>query len=626
MENKSYNSFYTSENDLSTRSLNVLKKLGGTEQMLLHYKTFNSFQNIEKSGVLVNKELSSYCQYLLHIANQIENKAIEKISNEEYDLILHVYYNEGKFLNYPTKNIISKIEHLARFNESIEHRRQFLKKYFLEDFNFKEIEGLGRKGIRDLEDFRKVVLNYKSLYINYKPKEELVSNSIIDALYSFFEMKYPKHELNTFVDGEFYNFQRILIIRLSFSFNRTQSKIYWQYYFEHKHISLSELANNLSCSRELARIYIRSFENKILSDLCASIKFNLGENYYDIPKIDSSIFLNFDNFEAFEFDGKKYTPNLEFTRLVYGCLFGDNYIIFDQLIKEAILLNKSFELKGQNLFISRSFVNDYNIKGLLNFLNEEIYNFETAEFDYNLEILIGRFFIENNIEIKKSLILSIQEKLILKVKKDDWDLSLLVSKKHKKQEYKNKIINITFDYLKLCDTAQKTKSIIENLARNQILIDKLDILRLLNGQTSTFIRFGNGLWGLTEWQVEMNLKGSLREIVEDILEAKDVPVHISEILATINKIRPITSHSLNSNLRANEHNTFKFFNCAYIGLNSKKYDDYWHQIPRFNPHHLIQARSKNYKFKPLIDIIDFICEKYGYPKEHVKYILTDKLK
>lgn len=623
---KSYNPFYTSENDLSTRSLNVIDKLGGVEQMLQHYKTFNSFQNIEKSGALVNKELSSYCQYLLHKEKQLKPEDLELIPNEEFELIIHVYINESKFLNNRTKNVLAKIEHLDRFNESFENKIKFIKKYFLEKFNFKEIGGVGSKGIRDLEDFREVVLNYKSLYENTKHKEQVIPNTILDNLYQFFEMKYPKNELASLVDEDSYNFHRVLIILFSFSFNKTQSKIYWQYYFVQGPISFTQIAKNMVCSKELVRSYIKNFESKILNELCSSIKFKLGVNYYDIPRVDSSTFIGLSNFESFNFYGKIYTPNLEFTSLVYQCLLGEDYISFNQLIEETVVLNKSFELKEQNLFIAKTFIKNYHINELLNFLNEEIYNFEITEFEYDLEMLISRFYIENKIEIRKTIIISIHEELIQKVKKDDWDLSSTVIKKQKKQEYYNKVINLTFDFLKMCDSAQKTKSLVENLAQNQIIIDKIELLRFLNGQTSTFMRFGNGLWGLTEWQVELNLKGSIREIVEDILEVKDIPVHISELLETINKVRPITRHSLDTNLRADEHNAFKFFNCAYIGLNKKNYDDYWYQIPKFSSLHIIKGSIRKQNFKTLFDEIDFISKKFGYPKQHLEFIFSEKLK
>lgn len=629
MKNKNYNPFYTNENDLSTRSLQVMERLGGTEQMLQHYKTFKTFLNIKKAGVLVNKELSFYCQYLLEMEKQLIPEVMEQISMEDFEKLLYGYQLEKQFLPIKVKNILTKTEYLADFNDSMEDKLEFFRKYFLKSLNFKVIRGVGSKTIIDLKNFTQVVLNYKNLDDNFFNNTNLnvaePPKSLTDHLNLLFNDNYSPQELASFVNGESYKFQRVLILLLNTSFNETQTNIYWYYYFEKEHFTYTGLANKLFFSKELVRVYIKNFEDKILNKLCAKIKNRLGDNYSDIPPFDNSHFLNLDNFENFEFDGKVYTPNFKLMKLVYTCFLGDDYIHFEQLIKESVEYNKSFDLKEQNLFLTKIFVETYKIQGLLNYLNKEIFNFEITESDYDLAQLVYQFFTKNSIEINNSIITSICEELILKVKKVEWDFYAVGAKNQRKKKYRKMIIDYTYNYLKECNSVQKTRPILENLAKNKMIVDRFELMNILCREKSKFIKFGLGVWGLTDWQIGLDLKGSIRQIVVAMLQANELPIHISEIHETINKIRPISFHSLDTNLRADIHDTFKFFNCSYIGLSKKKYDKYWKKIPRFYSLKAIKNRIKNQNFETLADEIDFIIKKFGYPKKHLEYKFAEKL-
>ena len=105
-----------------------------------------------------------------------------------------------------------------------------------------------------------------------------------------------------------------------------------------------------------------------------------------------------------------------------------------------------------------------------------------------------------------------------------------------------------------------------------------------------------------------------------------MPIHISDLIAIIEKMRPISLLSLNSNLRASESKMFKFFNCSFIGLTAKKYEQYWYDIPRFRPAYLRKEQILLGSRANDIDLVERMHSIYGYPKIHVEYVLSTRAK
>lgn len=88
----------------------------------------------------------------------------------------------------------------------------------------------------------------------------------------------------------------------------------------------------------------------------------------------------------------------------------------------------------------------------------------------------------------------------------------------------------------------------------------------------------------------------MRETIEQKLYESEVPLHISEIHEYVNSLRPISEHSLRSNMRMEEDKIFTFFNCSFIGLSAKIYDEYWYQIPKVKAAHIRSMYYANQKF------------------------------
>jgi hypothetical protein len=262
------------------------------------------------------------------------------------------------------------------------------------------------------------------------------------------------------------------------------------------------------------------------------------------------------------------------------------------------------------------------LNGLLNFLETEIHEFESVLFDYNLKILIRRYYQEKELRIDESTN-EILFSLISRIKREVIKVDQKRVERNLKKQQNEYVRQMIEDYLRRENQAKRTYHIIELLKSNYIEIETYKLLSQMNKWTQTFSRVGNGLWGLTEWLESKNTKGSIREIVEKLLAQHNNPLHISEIISFLKEFRPITEHSLLSNIKVSENIHFQLFNCSFIGLRNKDYDNYWFKIPRFKASDLrsiLKNNKLNYE-----EQINALINK-GYPRIHCEYILQKRYK
>ncbi len=87
------------------------------------------------------------------------------------------------------------------------------------------------------------------------------------------------------------------------------------------------------------------------------------------------------------------------------------------------------------------------------------------------------------------------------------------------------------------------------------------------GRTSTY--------GLRQWEAERPVKGgTIRDLVEDLLNRREGPIHLSDALDEVLKYRPSTNlNSMRQNLKLEESGRFQFMKDGYIGLAGKVYED-----------------------------------------------------
>jgi hypothetical protein len=90
------------------------------------------------------------------------------------------------------------------------------------------------------------------------------------------------------------------------------------------------------------------------------------------------------------------------------------------------------------------------------------------------------------------------------------------------------------------------------------------------GRTSTY--------GLRRWEEERpHLKGgTIRDLVEDLLEHSTVPIHVEDLIEHIQKYRPTTNLvSVKQNLQLETNGRFTFYPGGFVGLGGRVYE----QVP-----------------------------------------------
>lgn len=622
---KIYPYLYTKEDDLSTRSLNIIKDLGGISSLLVYYKIHGSFLNIRKSGARTNIELTSLCEYL--ISHKHSNSIAENPSASGEDspleinleLIHSLYLLEKDLLAFRTRNVLSSLEEMNNYFSGQEQKKLFFEKYFLANYDFNQLAKVGRNSIRELTQLTRVIRFYILNESNSKLRETL----LFKQLSQLFNNKYNSKDIQTLMDGDKYNFLKCLCVLInSVRIDQKKNQILKYYLFDNNAYPIKELANKIECSYELIRITINFIHNEFILNQINLLRTSINAEAYDLSNYDENFYVDIPNIKHFEFYGLPVTPNAIFSKIYYRLILKDRFVLIDEILSEVTTEIKAFNFAQCNVFIKHGFVSKTHLVQLLQFLNTEIYNFESVGFDYDLKILITRFYKENALDDLSRVEIDTLHRIILRIKESELLIDKMNLKRIEKKERINHILEIAEKLIKEIGTPLKTQALLTAINAAGLNIDTPQLLHKLGKNKSTFVRLGNSLWGLKGYHQIQELSGSLREIVEDILLKRDTPIHISELVSIMEKMRPISLKSLNTNLRASDTKMFKFFNCSFIGLSTKKYDQYWYDIPRFKPAFLkkeqkLLSRGGNYN-----NLIERMYEIYGYPKIHLKYLLS----
>lgn len=622
---------YTNENDLSTRSLNIVKDLGGIPALLVHYQKYGSFLNIRKSGVFTNNELISFCEYLCDhelTTSSVSNDSPEIIefpSNINVDLLSSLYLHQKDLLTTRTRNVLDTLENKYDYSIGQEQKILFFKKHFLTNFDFKELSNVGANSAKELTQFTETLRAY--ILDTGSASQDLHKSLTVKQLSKLFDFHYKPDLIESIVSGDQYHFQKTLCILLNtVPLTNKKREILKYLLFDATSYSAKELAKLIGCSYELVRVHADFLNDNFIPAKINLIRSSISSDPYDLPYYEGKLYIEIPNIDHFEFDGQLITPNPTLSKLAFRVVFKDKLILVDDILKELLIEINSFDVTQANIFVSPEFVKKSHISQLLKFLNNEIYNFEIVSFEYDLKILIIRFYRENDLTVLRREEIDILYKIILSIKKKEFLIEKMDLKRIAKKERTNHILKIAEELLKEANAPLKTQVLLKTINNNGIEIDVHQLLHKLGKNKNTFVRLGNSLWGLKERDQIEELRGSLREIVEDILLKREIPIHISELIAIIEKMRPISLLSLNSNLRASESKMFKFFNCSFIGLSAKKYEQFWYDIPRFTPAYLRKEQILLRSRANDIDLVERMHSRYGYPKMHVEYVLSNKAK
>ena len=384
---------YTRKEQLDRRSLNIIDEMGGLENLLQYYYMNHSFLKIGKVGFSTNNQLCSFCEYLESVNTENPQKDIvESIDEANIDRYIRIYEIEKSMLSVRVNNVLDKLEADHKYNESSYNKLQFLKKIFSRKFDFYSIRNLGLKSVNELIALKEKIitgnLNEDAFLDNGLKLEVILSKD------SRIEVLLGEHEKDELVIDGKYCFEKILCV-----FLLTTSIIKEKYhgvmrnrYFSETYLDRRQLSQFIHITPERIRQVEINLKETLLPLAINLVREGLNIEFDEIGNFSQKNFVELKDFEHFSFKGNLITPNTELSKFVCQKIYL-NYSLIDELIKSD---SRSFELPTKNLFISKVFISRTEFLKLLEWADEQIYSFEIISFEYNLEILIQRFYNEHD--------------------------------------------------------------------------------------------------------------------------------------------------------------------------------------------------------------------------------------
>lgn len=605
---------------LSGEAQKVIHNFGGEIELLEFYNHHKSFTSYIKVTSSLNKELIHYCKLLLLKEQELSaNQSFEILLGNHIEKYIEIYEIEKAFLSRHTYKVLRRLERKFEYLNSKTNQIEFIKTMFIQSNDFSVFKNIGLKSKNEIDILKGKIIN-TVISDDVDENANLISILTREVNRAIL-IKISESEMAELIDDYEFSFSKLFcILLINNELVQDKSLIVLKHrYFSTKTFDINIVANDLNCSLEWIRQQIRKLNRTVIPWAVTKthqILKNIGDGQSD--SFEKNI-LFLENFPHFVFQNIEYTPNTELSKIFYSHTYKKHFRPIEFFISS---LSKSFVMPVNNLIVSKKFITEVHFVEFLVWLNVEIFNFESIGFDYKLDVLIKRFYSENNLSIDNNL-LSDLITIISSIKRQNFVIKETDSKRQRKKEFIDKLIEEVWSFLNQKKDGQTTQEILNHLNSNNIVIDKITLLRYLHKRESTFIYYGNGNWTLKEWHSVQSQSGTLRKIIHGLLLNSKTPMHISEIFHCINSSKKVSLNSLRTNLRADKKATFKFFNCYYFGLNEKIYDDSWSAIPVFKSHLLVK-NIKKVNIKQEKEIIEFLFKDYGYPKQHIQFLIDCK--
>ena len=512
--------YYSNESRLSVRSRNIMMRLGGVDAMLIYFKKHGSFENVPQAGVHTNVQLSSFCNYLIN-NNLIQKEryfpeeqikpSYEFISKLKYAALINRYLVLKINLSVRAKNVLNQLELDHKYNSSDELSAKYIKTILLEEYSYSSIRNIGEKTKNEFEVLKSEILKIlDSLPLD---DEALILIDLKTKILRLLDNKIDIDEVEDIIEYNQYSFKKLIsIYLLNLDLRRRQREVLLHQFFREEHTGVSDIAKEVSCTNERIRQIVEGFEKIIIPEAISSMLNYLKDIPSELVLFGDMNIVICNNLPSVIYKKTKYSPNNYFTVYVYSIILKKNFLSLNEAVFNSNKTRKSFLSITETIFISKIFIKNSYFFDFIDWIDNEIYSFETIEFEYELEVLVERFYKESDIIISKEILNELIQ-IIGKIKKTNWsDINELITRNRTRRNYED-AINLSYDFIKLYEKPQKTASIITHLQSHLIDLPTYKILTLLNNNKSKFKQLGNGYWSLRELESSENVEGSLRNII-----------------------------------------------------------------------------------------------------------------
>ena len=275
-------------------------------------------------------------------------------------------------------------------------------------------------------------------------------------------------EVEDIIEYNQYSFKKLIsIYLLNLDLRRRQREVLLHQFFREEHTGVSDIAKEVSCTNERIRQIVEGFEKIIIPEAISSMLNYLKDIPSELVLFGDMNIVICNNLPSVIYKKTKYSPNNYFTVYVYSIILKKNFLSLNEAVFNSNKTRKSFLSITETIFISKIFIKNSYFFDFIDWIDNEIYSFETIEFEYELEVLVERFYKESDIIISKEILNELIQ-IIGKIKKTNWsDINKLITRNRTRRNYED-AINLSYDFIKLYEKPQKTASIITHLQSHLI--------------------------------------------------------------------------------------------------------------------------------------------------------------
>lgn len=621
--------------EISVRSYHVCKynNLNSVKDLKEYFYKRKSFDNLRNCGRKSNEELIELCnkyqgEYLetQELENNKENPLKTIIS--ELTRVQREVINSFILVNTNSLTVRSKNGILLHLKNNLKIKNFAEKILLSENFAIKNIRNIGAKCIPEIGIYISIIKDFLIEVSQSNDEKQLISlknNFLIQRTYSI--SKIP----SVILESESVFLLTDFLLDSNALFDKTHTIIVkkaFKIYQNQIELTLDDIADEVNLTRERVRqirkICIDNLYNKLLfiqnfnDDLFQKYNIDIDSNQIEIST-DIVELINITNETNF---------SREFITYILSVYLFDNFSLIGN--NEDVLQPQYFNARNRHNWINfhlikKEIVSEINFVALADDIENRISDRIEESYSFNFKSYLSRFLTNNNIEILDSAF-PIGEKII----NDEFELYIdlydnIIFKRNTVKQVPEYII----EALENIGEPSKLNTIYDWIEKEYPGATKSEeALRGSCQRSDEIIYFGrSSTFGLKRWENSRdNIRGgTIKDIITEILEESQTPIHIVEILNEIHKYRePTNERNVITNLKLDPYNSFIIFNQKFIGLaikknlyNLKKYENLPIQLGK-----KINGLIKNQKINTEGEMLNYLYINYHLTNKESLNILT----
>ncbi|RAJ16344.1 hypothetical protein [Olleya aquimaris] len=620
--------------EISVRSYHICKynKLNTISDLKEYYFKHKSFDKLRNCGRKSNEELIEICnkyqgEHFENIETEIKKEnplktIISDLTRVQREVINSFILVNTNSLSVRSKNAISL--HLKK-NFKI---KNFAEKVFFNSVDIKHWKNVGAKSIPEIELYLNIIKDFVKEVSESKEEKYLISlknNFLIQRTFSI--SKIP----NNVLESESIFLLTDFLLNSNALFDNTQIAIVkkaFKIYQNQKELTLDDIADEVKLTRER----VRQIRVMCLDELFEKLSFiqNFNDDLFQKYNIDTNseqIEINQDLIDVINITNLTFFSR-EFVTFILYVYLSNRFSLIGFV--EDVIQPKYFNARNRhnwnNFFlIKKEIIKEIDFNALANDIDNRINDRIVESYSFNFKSYLSRFLINDNIDILNSGF-SIAENIL----NEEFEMSLdlnenIIFKRNTHKQVPEYII----EALENLNKPSKLSEIFEWICNHYPEATKSEeALRGSCQRSNEIIYFGrSSTFGLKKWENTRNdIKGgTIKDIVTELLENSNTPIHITEILEEVHKYRAKTNErNIITNLKLDPNKSFIIFNQKFIGLLNKvndydliKYENLPIQLGK-----IIKGKLKKNTLNDINQMSNFLNKNYDLTLKETKNILT----